>query len=92
MINKRKERYLLNEMAKAGLSSAEAIQYIEYNDRCNWEGICRKWRKFAEEVDKNRQAEEAYRESYSPVTHTSLNRQEQIRIQRQIDNTNQTLF
>jgi len=62
-----KKEWLYNYMLDRGFSDEEARQYIEFNKRCNYEGMIRSWRKQATEEEKNRDLEEEYKEKYSPV-------------------------
>jgi len=92
METKIKEQFLFQEMLASGLSPEEAHLYLSFNKKCNWESIIRKWRKHAEDSDKNYEAAEMYRKSYTPVTHASLNTQAKIQIERKKQVFNDTLF
>ena len=63
-----KKQWLLTELRKAGFSQSEAEQYLRYNSMYPYESLVRKWRKQASEEQKNREAEEDFRQQYSPYT------------------------
>lgn len=61
-----KELWLRNYMSSKGLSPDEIDKYLALNDKCNAEGMFRKWRKQAPEEEKNREMETHYIKENSP--------------------------
>ena len=52
-------------MVEKGLTDNEIDKYFEFNDRCNFESMTRKWRK--EHPDEtNKEREQEFREEYTP--------------------------
>ena len=64
--NMNKKQWLFNYMLDKGLTEAQAFTYLELNDKCNYEGMIRAWRKQAESEEKDYEMEEDYRKTYSP--------------------------
>lgn len=62
----KKELWLREYMATKGLTIEEINAYITLNDKCNFEGMVRKWRKEAPEEEKNREMETHYIKENSP--------------------------
>jgi len=64
-MNADKRKYLYDKIRSHGFDHWEAIRYLEYNDRCNWESITRQWRFDHPEEDKNMARAEEMRKEYS---------------------------